>query len=40
MVKNPGIVPGLDSIKSGDIQKKRAMIKEILSGCWDACTKM
>lgn len=37
MVKNPGLVPGVESIKSGDIKKKRKTIKQILNGCWDAC---
>jgi sterol 3beta-glucosyltransferase len=37
MVKNPGIIPKLSTIKAGDIGKKRAMISEILQGCWKSC---
>ncbi|KAK9762706.1 hypothetical protein K7432_011299, partial [Basidiobolus ranarum] len=39
MVKNPGLLPSLQSIKEGDISKKRRMIKEILDSAWDSCTK-
>ncbi|KAL2270208.1 hypothetical protein VTJ83DRAFT_2392 [Remersonia thermophila] len=37
MVKNPGLLPGLDSLKSGDIRKRRREIQEILNGCWRSC---
>ncbi|ORY85379.1 hypothetical protein BCR35DRAFT_302858 [Leucosporidium creatinivorum] len=37
MVKNPGLLPGFDSLRKGDIPKKRKMIREILNGCWRAC---
>jgi sterol 3beta-glucosyltransferase len=37
MVKNPGIIPKFSTIKAGDIGKKRAMIAEILEGCWKSC---
>ncbi|KAH6643326.1 glycosyltransferase family 28 domain-containing protein [Truncatella angustata] len=37
MVKNPGLIPSLESLKGGDIGRKRAMVKEILRGCWLSC---
>ncbi|KAJ5170112.1 uncharacterized protein N7500_002895 [Penicillium coprophilum] len=37
MVKNPGLIPSLDSLREGDIQKKRLMMAEILHGCWQSC---
>ncbi|KAG8808953.1 hypothetical protein FRC17_003685, partial [Serendipita sp. 399] len=37
MVKNPGLIPGMTSLKNGDIGRKRKMLGEILTGCWDAC---
>ncbi|KAJ3268223.1 hypothetical protein HDV01_003261, partial [Terramyces sp. JEL0728] len=37
MVKNPGLLPGLDSIKDGEIQKKRDMIAGILESTWKSC---
>ncbi|KAF9730998.1 hypothetical protein PMIN03_007952 [Paraphaeosphaeria minitans] len=37
MVRNPGLLPSLDSLKGGDIPRKRRMIHEMLQGCWDSC---
>jgi hypothetical protein len=37
MVKNPGLIPSLGSLRAGDIQKKRAMVAEMLDGCWRSC---
>lgn len=37
MVKNPGLIPSMKSLRGGDIQKKRAMVKEMLEGCWMSC---
>lgn len=37
MVKNPGLMPSMKSLKAGDIQKKRKMIADILVGCWKSC---
>ncbi|KAK5231431.1 hypothetical protein LTR72_000612 [Exophiala xenobiotica] len=34
MVKNPGLMPGMDSLKSGDVGKRRKGIYEIVVGCW------
>ncbi|KAJ5999808.1 hypothetical protein N7481_000217 [Penicillium waksmanii] len=40
MVKNPGLLPGLSSIRSGAIQKRRRDMKEIINGCWRSCFEM
>lgn len=37
MVKNPGLIPSMESLRAGDIQKKRKMVAEMLEGCWQAC---
>jgi hypothetical protein len=37
MVKNPGLIPSLRSLRAGDVQKKRAMVADILHGCWRSC---
>lgn len=37
MVKNPGLLPSMDSLMAGDIQEKRDMVVEMLEGCWDSC---
>ncbi|KAJ6551798.1 hypothetical protein B0H19DRAFT_1220897 [Mycena capillaripes] len=37
MVKNPGLIPSMKSLRQGDIQRKRAMISEMLEGCWRSC---
>jgi hypothetical protein len=37
MVKNPGLIPSMKSLRAGDVQRKRAMMAEILDGCWKSC---
>ncbi|KAH7928152.1 glycosyltransferase family 1 protein [Leucogyrophana mollusca] len=37
MVKNPGLMPGLESVTNGDISRKRTMLAEMFDGCWRAC---
>jgi UDP:flavonoid glycosyltransferase YjiC (YdhE family) len=37
MVKNPGLIPSMKSLREGDIQRKRTMILQLLQGCWRAC---
>ena len=37
MVKNPGLIPSLRTLREGEIQRKRAMIAEILNGCRESC---
>lgn len=37
MVKNPGLMPGFEAIRSGDIGKRRQGIGEIVKGCWRSC---
>ncbi|TFK45549.1 glycosyltransferase family 1 protein [Heliocybe sulcata] len=37
MVKNPGLMPGFESLTNGDIGRKRKMLGEMMNGCWRAC---
>ena len=37
MVKHPGLMPGFDAIKSGEVSKRRKGIEQILLGCWRSC---
>jgi UDP:flavonoid glycosyltransferase YjiC (YdhE family) len=37
MVKNPGLIPSMQSLRAGDISRKREMVVEMLEGCWDSC---
>ena len=37
MVKNPGLVPGFETIRNGDVGKKRKGIEEMIKGCWRSC---
>ncbi|KAG6124276.1 hypothetical protein E4U38_000298, partial [Claviceps purpurea] len=37
MVKNPGLMPGIDALKSGEITRRRRGIEQMLLGCWRSC---
>jgi hypothetical protein len=37
MVRNPGLLPGFESIKNGDVRKHRRTIEDIVLGCWKSC---
>ncbi|MCJ1386371.1 hypothetical protein MMC17_009497 [Xylographa soralifera] len=37
MVKNPGLMPGKDALRSGDIGRRRKGMYEIVKGCWRSC---
>ncbi|KAF2824116.1 UDP-Glycosyltransferase/glycogen phosphorylase [Ophiobolus disseminans] len=37
MVKNPGLLPGRESIKAGDIAKRRKEMAEMFEGTWRSC---
>ena len=37
MVKNPGLMPGFDTLRSGDVGKRRRGIAEMVKGCWRSC---
>ncbi|KAH7231233.1 uncharacterized protein BKA55DRAFT_598536 [Fusarium redolens] len=37
MVKNPGLIPSMESLRAGDIQSKRKMVAQMLDGFWDSC---
>ncbi|CEL08507.1 hypothetical protein ASPCAL11656 [Aspergillus calidoustus] len=40
MVKNPGLLPGMRTIRSGAIRKRRREMRTIFSGCWRSCFEM
>ncbi|KAK0621464.1 hypothetical protein B0T17DRAFT_641340 [Bombardia bombarda] len=37
MVKNPGMIPTLETVKAGDISRRRAAMAEMFEGFWRAC---
>jgi sterol 3beta-glucosyltransferase len=37
MVRNPGLIPTMESVRRGDVGQKRKMIKEMIDGCWESC---
>ncbi|KAJ3208896.1 hypothetical protein HK099_008631 [Clydaea vesicula] len=37
MVKNPGLIPGMESVKNGEIGKKKEFMAEVLKTSWSAC---
>ncbi|KAL2870139.1 putative UDP-glucose,sterol transferase [Aspergillus lucknowensis] len=37
MVKNPGLVPGMRTIRSGEIRRRRREMRTIFEGCWRSC---
>jgi UDP:flavonoid glycosyltransferase YjiC (YdhE family) len=37
MVKNPGLIPSMDSFKAGDVGKRRKEMDTIIKGCWRSC---
>ncbi|KAK5722401.1 hypothetical protein LTR15_005631 [Elasticomyces elasticus] len=37
MVKNPGLIPSMKSLETGDVARKWEMVSTILQGCWESC---
>lgn len=37
MVKNPGMIPSLETLKKGEVGKRRAAMAEMFEGFWRAC---
>ncbi|KAI1213308.1 glycosyltransferase family 1 protein [Annulohypoxylon truncatum] len=37
MVKNPGMIPTLETVRAGDIGRRRAAMAEMFDGFWRAC---
>lgn len=37
MVKNPGLMPGFETLRAGDVGKRRKEVGEYLRGCWRSC---
>lgn len=40
MVRNPGLLPNVRTIRSGAIQKRRREMRQIIDGCWRSCHEM
>ena len=38
MVRNPGLIPGLESIRAGDIGARRKSMYEMMVGLYDSST--
>jgi hypothetical protein len=37
MVKHPGLMPGFDALKNGEVSQRRKGIGQMLVGCWRSC---
>ncbi|KAH6691488.1 hypothetical protein F5X68DRAFT_267652 [Plectosphaerella plurivora] len=37
MVKNPGLIPSMESLQAGEVGQKREMMEEMLEGFWASC---
>lgn len=37
MVKNPSLVPKLDTLRNGEVQRRRAAMRKIMRRCWRSC---
>jgi hypothetical protein len=37
MVRNPGLLPSYQYLRSGDLKQQRKNMYAILKGCWRAC---
>ena len=37
MVKNPGLIPSLQTLREGEVQRRRAAMGEMFEGFWRAC---
>lgn len=37
MVKNPGLIPSMETVKAGEIGKRRDSMYQMFQGFWRAC---
>ncbi|KAL3480576.1 sterol glucosyltransferase, partial [Aspergillus californicus] len=37
MVKNPGLIPQMKTLREGEVKRKQTMIATMLHGCWRSC---
>ncbi|KAJ5395019.1 uncharacterized protein N7487_009322 [Penicillium crustosum] len=37
MVKNPGLIPQMKTLREGEVKRKQAMVATMLEGCWRSC---
>jgi hypothetical protein len=35
-----GLIPSMESLRAGEIRRKRIMIREMLDGCWSSCIEL
>lgn len=40
MVRNPGLMPDFQTIRSGDLQRHREYVKAMVCGCWKSCVEI
>lgn len=40
MVKNPGLIPGKESLRAGDVSKRRMGMYDIVQACWRSCSEI
>lgn len=40
MVKNPGLLPNMNTLRSGAVGRRRREMKAIFTGCWRSCFEM
>lgn len=37
MVKNPGLLPGVEALRAGDVGRRRREMRAVVEGFWRAC---
>lgn len=37
VVKNPGLIPQMKSLRDGEVQKQQTVMASMLDGCWRSC---
>ncbi|MCJ1468979.1 hypothetical protein MMC07_007610 [Pseudocyphellaria aurata] len=37
MVKNPGLMPSFDTVRNGEVHKRRKAMRDIFNRCWRSC---
>lgn len=37
IVKNPGLLPSVKTLRAGEVKRKLLMVMEMLEGCWRSC---
>lgn len=37
MVKNPGLIPSFETVRKGEVQKRRKDMRDVFNRCWRSC---